>query len=118
MRKLEEILVEKYRSVFWVKNYVKTVTASTLIASGIGLMTTGELTRMQNQGWSEAEIILGISCIIMALIITFILDYWSAKKDKEMIEDIDEYIDKKAEEIAENLVLKHLNEIKKDNLEK
>ena len=113
---LMEIMITKYKKVFWVKNYGKTVTASTLIASGIGLLVTGELTRMHNRGWSDAEIILGVTCVALAFIITFLLDIWAGKKEKEMIEDIDNYIDERAEEIAEKLVLKHLEEIKDMNL--
>lgn len=112
--KLTEIVIPKYKRVFWAKNYIKTITATTLVSSGIGLIITGELTRMQNRGWSDAEIILGITAVLLALIIVFILDTWAAKKDKQMIQDIDDYIDKRAEEIAEELVMKHLNEIGKE----
>ena len=108
---LESKLVKKYMMVFWVKNYIKTMTATTLVSSGVGLLITGELTRFHNHGWSNAEIILGIVCVVLAIIVTYVLDYWSARKDREIINDIDTYIDERAEEIAEELVLKHLNEI-------
>lgn len=108
---LTDMIVQKYKRIFWIKNYVKTVTASTLIGSGIGLIITGKLAKMQTGGWKDAEIILGAICICLALIITFILDYYTAKKDKQIIQDIDDYIDKRAEEIAKNKILEAMNKI-------
>ena len=108
---LTDLITQKYKKTFWIKNYVKTVTASTLIASGVGLIITGELTRMQTQGWSDAELILGISCVFLALLVTFILDYYAAQKDKEMIKDITEYIDERAEEIAKNKIVEAMEKM-------
>ena len=113
---LVDDLKSKYGRIFWIKNYVKTVSASTLIGSGIGLFLTGELTRMQNRGISDAEIILGITCIVLAFIITFVLDLWLKKKEEEKTHDIEDYIDERASEIAEELVIKHLEEIEKGGL--
>ena len=113
---LVDDLNQKYGRIFWIKNYVKTVSASTLIGSGIGLFLTGELTRMQNRGISDAEIILGITCIVLAFIITFVLDLWLKKKEDEKAHDIEDYIDERASEIAEELVIKHLEEIEKTGL--
>ena len=113
---LVDDLKSKYGKIFWLKNYVKTVSASTLIGSGIGLVVTGELTRMQNCGISNAEIILGITCVILAFLITFALDLWLKKKEEEKIRDVEDYIDERASEIAEDLVIKHLEEIGKSSL--
>lgn len=110
---MAEKLHEVYPRVWWIKNYVKTVTASTLVGSGVGLIITGELTRMHNHGWSDAEIILGVTCVILALIITFILDLWAKRKDEEVISTIEEHINERAEEIAEKKVLFYLEEIEK-----
>lgn len=111
--KLTDLIIQKYKKTFWIKNYVKTVTASTLIASGVGLIITGELTRMQSRGWSDAELILGISCVVLALIVTFILDLYAAKKDKQMLNDINNYIDERAEEIAQDKILKAMKKLEK-----
>ena len=108
---LEEKLVSDYRKLFWVKNYVKTITATTLVSTGIGLIVTANNAFGHHETGAEVELISGASCFILALVITFVLDRWSARKNKEMIKDIDNYIDERAEEIAEELVLKHLNEI-------
>ena len=113
--KLKQKIVSEYKHVFWVKNYVKTITATTLVSSGVGLLLTGELTRMQNHGWSDAELILGCCCIVLALIITFVLDIWAGRKDKDMIGDIEEYIDERAEHIAEQKVLYYLDKIAGEN---
>ena len=110
---LAEKLDEKYSTSWWVQNYVKTVTASTLVASGVGLVITGELGRMHSRGWSDAEIILGVTCVVLALIVTFALDLWAKKKDKEMITTIEEHIEERAEQIAEKKVLYYLNKIEK-----
>ena len=108
---LEERLVSNYRRFFWIKNYVKTITATTLVSTGIGLIVTANNSFGHHETGAEVELISGVLCIALALIITFILDKWTARKNKEMINDIDNYIDDRAEEIAEELVLKHLNEI-------
>ena len=79
--------------VFWVKNYFKTVTASTLVGSGIGLIVTGELTRMRHQGWSDAELILGGACVVLAFLVTFVLDIWTKKQDEQIINNIEDYIE-------------------------
>ena len=110
MTLLDNILPQ-YKKVFWIKNYAKTVTASTLIASGIGLIVTGKLERMEAIGYGNSEITLGAICLLLALIITFILDYWASKKDKQLIQDIDNYIDKRAEEIAKDKILEAMNKL-------
>lgn len=111
-RSLESRL-RKYDNFFWLKNYVKTVSSSTLIGTGIGLLVTGELTRMHNKGISDAELIIGTACIILAFIITLLLDLYLKRKEKEKLHDVEEYIDERAEQIASELVLKHLKEFEK-----
>ena len=80
-------LIEKipYRKTVWIKNFAKTVTTTTLVSSGIGLIITGLTTRMQNKGYSDAELIIGVLCIIIALIIVSIIDLWAEKKKKNLI---------------------------------
>ena len=109
-RLLERLNLDK---VFWVKNYIKTVTASTLVGTGIGLIVTGELTRMHKHGWSDAELILGGALVVMAFLITFVLDFWTKKQEEKTINNIEDYIDERAEEIAEERVLFYLNQIGK-----
>ena len=108
-------LTEKipYRKTIWIKNFAKTVTTTTLVSSGIGLIITGLNTRMTNRGFSDVELQLGVLSIIIAIIIVLIIDRWAEQKKKEELETIDKTINEKAEEIAEELVLKHLNELEK-----
>jgi len=108
-------LTEKipYRKTIWIKNFAKTVTTTTLVSSGIGLIITGLNTRMTNRGFSDVELQLGVLSIIIEIIIVIIIDKWAEKKKKEELETIDKTINEKAEEIAEELVLKHLNELEK-----
>ena len=70
----EKLEAAGYHKLFWIKNYFKTVLTSTLISSGVGLIITGELTRMKNRGWSSTELQLGVLCIIAAAIGTYIID--------------------------------------------
>ena len=107
-RLLERLNLSK---MFWVKNYIKTVTASTLVGTGIGLIVTGELTRMHNHGWSDAELILGGVLVVLAFLITLILDLWTKNQEEKTINNIEDYIDERAEEIAEKKVLHYLNQI-------
>ena len=110
---LEEQLVKNYRKVFWIKNYVKTITATTLVSSGIGLIITGNVTYGHHQLGGEVELIMGAVCIILALIITYVFDKWAAQKNKKMINDIDDYIEKKAIEIAEEKILNAMENFEK-----
>ena len=107
--KLTEII--PYRKTIWIKNFAKTVTTTTLVSSGIGLIITGLNTRMTNKGFSDVELQLGVLSIIIAIIIVLIIDKWAEKKKKEELDVIDKTINERAEEIAEELVLKHLEEI-------
>ena len=101
----EKLEAAGYHKLFWIKNYLKTVLTSTLISSGVGLIITGELTRMKNRGWSSTELQLGVLCIIAAAIGTYIIDKYLSKKEKEKEAIIEEHINEKAQEIAENKIL-------------
>ena len=103
-----------WRKTFWVKNYAKTITATTLVSSGIGLVITGLSTRMTNKGFSDVELQLGVISIVLAIIITLLIDKWAEIKKKEELELIDKTIDDKAREIAEEKVLEYLEKIEGD----
>lgn len=113
MKSLTETI--PYRRTVWVKNFAKTVTTTTLVSSGIGLIITGLTNRMHNRGYSDVELILGVLAIIIAIIIVTIIDRWAEQKKREELEAIDKAIDMRAEKIAEKLVLKHLQEIEDKN---
>ena len=100
-----------WRKTFWVKNYAKTITTTTLVSSGIGLLITGLSTRMSNNGFSDVELQVGVISIILAIIITLIIDKWAEKKKKEELTLIDKTIDDRARKIAEEKVLEYLDEI-------
>ena len=116
-------LIEKipYRKTVWIKNFAKTVTTTTLVSSGIGLIITGLTTRMQNKGYSDAELIIGVLCIIIALIIVSIIDLWAEKKKKEELEIIEKHTNEKinnlAKLVAEEKVLDYLREIEEAKIE-
>ena len=103
-----------WRKTFWVKNYVKTITATTLVSSGIGLVITGLNTRMANRGFSDVELQLGVISIILAVVITLVIDKWAELRKKDELELIDKAIDDRAREIAEEKVLEYLDKIEGD----
>ena len=113
-KKLTEMI--PYRRTVWVKNFAKTVTTTTRISGGIGLLITGLNTQMTNNGFNAVELQLGVICIILAIIIVTIIDHWAEQKKREELEIIDKEIDERAERIAEDLVLKHLQEIEEETL--
>ena len=113
MKSLTETI--PYRRTVWVKNFAKTVTTTTLVSSGIGLIITGLTNRMHNRGYSDVELIVGVLAIIIAIIIVTIIDRWAEQKKREELEAIDKAIDMRAEKIAEKLVLKHLKEMEENN---
>lgn len=111
-KSLTEII--PWRKTFWVKNYAKTITTTTLVSSGIGLLITGLSTRMTNKGFSDVELQLGVISIVLAIIITLIIDKWVEIRKKEELELIDKTIDDRARQIAEEKVLEYLNKINGD----
>lgn len=116
--KLTKKLSDKipYRRTVWVKNFAKTVTTTTLVSSGIGLLITGMHNGMTNSGFKYIELQVGVICLVIAIIIVTIIDRWAEKKKKEELDIIDKEIDERAEKIAEELVLKHLEEIENENM--
>lgn len=106
-------LTEKipYRKTIWIKNFAKTVTTTTLVSSGIGLIITGLNTRMTNRGFSDVELQLGVLSIIIAIIIVLIIDRWAEQKKKEELETIDKTINEKAEEIAKEKIIEYMEKI-------
>lgn len=70
---------------------------------------------MTSKGISNVELQIGIISVITAIIIVTIIDKWAEKKKKEELEAIDKAIDERAEKIAEDLVIKHLQEIEQNN---
>ena len=103
-----------WRKTFWVKNYAKTITTTTLVSSGIGLLITGLNTRMTDRGFSDVELQLGVISIILALVITLLIDKWAESRKKEELELIDKAIDDRARQIAEEKVLEYLDKIEGD----
>lgn len=112
MKTLSEKLQDSgYHKSFWIKNYLKTVLTSTLISSGVGLIITGELTRMKNRGWSHTEMQLGVICLVVAAAATFLIDIYLSRKEKEKEAIIEEHINEKAQEIAERKIIEAMKKL-------
>ena len=111
MKSLTETI--PYRRTVWVKNFAKTVTTTTLVSSGIGLIITGLTNRLHNRGYSDVELVLGVLAIIIAIIIVIIIDRWAEQKKREELEAIETQIDEKAGKIAQDLIIKHMEQYEK-----
>lgn len=104
-----------YKKRIWLTGFLKTTIASGLIATGIVSIFAGIVEHPLLKKWNETEIIIGVIAIIIGVVIVIIIDRYSEAKKKEELEIIDQTIEDKAEEIAENLIIEKLKEIEKNS---
>lgn len=106
-------LTEKipYRRTVWVTGFLKTTISSSLIATGVLFLFTGITNHPLFQGWHEISIIIGALMILLAIIIVVIIDRWKETKKKEELETINNHIDERAIEIAEEKILEAMAKI-------
>ena len=100
-----------YRRTIWIFGFAKTISSTTLITLGIGLLIDGITNHLRWRGYNQTELIVGILTLIIGVIIVIIIDTWKDKKKKEELEIIDKTIDQKAEEIAEKKILEAMKNI-------
>ena len=108
MTKLTEII--PYRRTIWTFGFIKTTLSSALISTGVVLIFNGITNQPLFRGFNEIAIITGLLAVILAIIIIVSLDRFKEKTKKEELEAIDKQIDDRAEEIANDLIVKHLEE--------
>ena len=108
-------LTEKipYRRTVWVTGFLKTTLSSSLIATGVLFLFTGITNHPLFQGWHEISIIVGALMILLAIGIIMIIDNWKDQKKKEELETINEHIDERAIEIAEEKILEAMEKLEK-----
>ena len=108
MTKLTEII--PYRRTIWTFGFIKTTLSSALISTGVVLIFNGITNHPLFRGFNEIAIITGLLAVILAIIIIVSIDRFKEKTKKEELEAIDKQIDDRAEEIANDLIVKHLEE--------
>ena len=109
-----KLLSEKipYRKTVWVTGFLKTTLSSSLIATGIVLFSHGITGHPFFNMWDEISIIVGACMILLAIMIVIIIDKWKDQKKKEELETINQHIDERAIEIAEEKILEAMGNIK------
>ena len=108
-------LTEKipYRRTVWVTGFIKTTLSSSLIATGVVLLFNGITNHPLFHGWDEIAIVIGAFMILLAILIVIIIDKWKDQKKKEELETINEHIDERAIEIAEEKILEAMENLEK-----
>lgn len=108
-------LTEKipYRRTVWVTGFLKTTITNSLIATGVVLLFNGITDHPLFNQWNEIAIIVGASMILSAIIIVVAIDHWKDQKKKEELETINEHIDERAIEIAEEKILEAMANLEK-----
>ena len=91
--------------------FLKTTLSSSLIATGVVLLFNGITNHPMFYGWNEISIITGILMIFLAIIIVVVIDNWKDQNKKEELEIINEHIDERAIEIAEEKILEAMKNL-------
>lgn len=110
-------LTEKipYRRTVWVTGFLKTAISSSLISTGVVLIFNGITEHPLFTGFNEIAIISGFTALIIAILVIVIIDNWKDQKKKEELETINEHIDERAIEIAEEKILEAMKNLEKSN---
>lgn len=108
-------LTEKipYRRTVWVTGFLKTAISSSLISTGVVLIFNGITEHPLFTGFNEIAIISGFIALIIAILVIVIIDNWKDQKKKEELETINEHIDERAIEIAEEKILEAMKNLEK-----
>lgn len=93
--------------------FLKTTLSSSLIATGVLFLFTGITNHPLFNGWHGASIVVGAIMIILAIGIVMVIDQWKDKKKKEELDIINEHIDERAMEIAEEKILEAMKNLEK-----
>ena len=116
MRKTMKHLFEliPYRRTVWITGFLKTTVSSAMITTGVVLLLDSITEHPYFMEWNEIGIVLGSASIIMACIYIAMIDRWKENRKKEELDTIEDYINQKAEEIANMKVLRKLEELEDD----
>ncbi len=95
--------------------FLKTAISSSLISTGVVLIFNGITEHPLFTGFNEIAIISGFTALIIAILVIVIIDEWKDQKKKEELETINEHIDERAIEIAEEKILEAMKNLEKSN---
>ena len=116
MRKMtSKTLSEKipYRRTVWVTGFLKTTITTSLISTGVVLLFNGITEHPLFNQWNEIAIIVGSLMILLAIITVVLIDQWKDQRKKEELETINQHIDERAIEIAEEKILEAMENLEK-----
>ena len=99
-----------YKSTIWTFGFLKTTISSALISTGVVLLFNGITQHPLFKGFNEIAIVVGLLAIMIAVCVIISIDRFKEKRKKQELEIIDKQIDERAEEIANELIIKHLEE--------
>ena len=102
-----------YRRTVWVTGFLKTTISNSLIATGVVLLFNGITEHPLFTGFNEIAIIVGALMIISAIMVVVAIDQWKDQRKKEELETINEHIDERAIEIAEEKILEAMENLEK-----
>lgn len=91
--------------------FLKTALSSSLISTGVVLIFNGITEHPLFRGFNEIAIISGFIALIIAILVIVIIDNWKDQKKKEELETINEHIDERAIEIAEEKILEAMKNL-------
>lgn len=100
-----------WRRTIWTYGFVKTTLSSSLISTGVVLIFNGITNHPLFTGLNEIAIVTGFIALITAIVVITSIDKYKEKTKKEELEAIDQQIDDRAREIAEEKVLEYLDKI-------
>ena len=100
-----------YRRTVWVTGFLKTTISSSLIATGVLFLFTGITNHPLFKGWHEVSIIVGAIMILLAICIVILIDHWKDQKKKEELDTINEHIEERAIQIAEEKILEAMKNL-------
>ena len=103
-----------WRRTIWTYGFVKTTLSGALISTGVVLIFNGITNHPLFDGINEIVIITGFIAIILAIAVITSIDRYKEKTKRAELEAIDQQIDERAREIAEEKVLEYLDIIKGD----
>ena len=103
-----------WRRTIWTYGFVKTTLSGSLISTGVVLIFNGVTEHPLFDGFNEVAIICGFIAIILAIAVITSIDRYKEKTKRAELEAIDQQIDERAREIAEEKVLEYLDIIKGD----
>ena len=103
-----------WRRTIWTYGFVKTTLSGSLISTGVVLIFNGVTEHPLFEGFNEIAIICGFIAIILAIVVITSIDRYKEKTKRAELETIDQQIDERAREIAEEKVLEYLDKIEGD----